>query len=1164
MTTSRSSLLAHIQQCQSQASDPRAHVVVHASAGSGKTKVLVDRLLRLALSGVSLESVLCLTFTKAAAKEMQDRLATKAAAWLQLSPAKLAEALAELGISGEAATHRARGLYEVILSRGHRFQITTLHSFCQSLLAAFPLEAGINPHFSVLETGEAQNLLQQAIETIFLAPPLAPHLQTVFSHVSPEKLMGFIMGLSPEKRDALSKAQPEPPVPTPLYAACAPEDPAGLLAISHILQQGTDKDKARGKALQAGLDAACWQGEAIITAPLNLCTSQYRDVFLTQSNSPRKSLLNAALKAKYPEYHNLMQAEADRLKTLTDARHTYEAACTQYALLTLLTAVIEGYTERKKAGGFLDYGDLILKTAHFLQTERAPGWIGYKIGMMIQHILVDESQDMSALQWTVVGHLWAAFFDEAADADSSHHAALPTVFLVGDKKQSIYGFQGASPALFSKIGEDIARRADHQRALLNAVSLTVSFRSAPLVLSAVDRVFADAELRDGLMEESIVHHPYRGNDTPDDADTGFQQNHEMGSFQIWPLIAPPPLDDGDSPDPGALTPDALSIDTSDDLSGETASESAALAFATKVKHLLETHHIFRHNRPAQPKDIMILFRQRAPWMAAVIQALKKLEQPVVEEDRLCLQNNPLIQWICSICLYSLNPDHLSRSRGILERIFHSNGPFPLSLPQIQTLLAGKKAVYDMLKQHQAGVPIVEFFHDITRLARSSRITTFVLLLMERARALSPQCGLFSHHQAFEVLLAMAAGQERKNTAYTLREFLTWLGSQNQSIKADVLQDKSPHAPGEIFCTTVHGAKGLQAPIVILADTTRTPAAPKGLFWPETRLKTSDLPWILPPLKNRPDKLIALAEAEQAAAEAEASRLLYVAMTRAEDHLVIAGFQPKNRLHEKSWRAQITRCFENDFAGDVEQHLMIGTTGENRAPGDIPLPRTTDTALPPWPIMASTRNLERLGRKISTPWKQSSHVHPPLFHEDAPDQKQDDAPEAQAAEKQTIVHDTNLPGTPAFIATQKGIFAHQLLQYWHPDPACFARDIGAVSALFKATLSDAIQAPIIQMIHDFTQNPEFAWVFHPESQAEVPLCGIWKGQRYVGRLDRWTPYKDGYAVIEFKTGAVPAWDQWHQQNACYTALLNSQNRGKEPVRGAVIWVPHQTLQWSDEV
>jgi ATP-dependent helicase/nuclease subunit A len=553
---------------QAEASDPAASAWVGASAGSGKTKVLTDRVLRLLLTpGQSPQRILCLTFTKAAAAEMATRLARELGRWVSTPEGALAQRLAALlgRVPSRGDLDLARRLFAQVLELPGGMRISTIHAFCQSLLRAFPLEAGLAPQFGVVEEADAAALLAECREAVLAAPGgQVAALQALAGLVPPEAFATLVRALVGD-RQRLAAALRRPGAAEGLGAALArhlglEEDAQDelmlvrracaacpdLVAIARLKQASKgDSDRARAERMLEWLAhehevrATRWDG--------------WSSIYLTQEGKRRADsglATKTGLKTAFEQVLAAMRAEADRVLAVEESRRACRLLSATRALIGLGAPVLERYAARKAVRGLLDYDDLILAAQRVLE-DPGSAWVLFKLDGGLDHVLLDEAQDSNPAQWGIAAALTEDFFaGRGAERRGAAERIARTVFAVGDIKQAIYGFQGADSAGFATWKAHFARGAAAIGAELRDVRLNVSFRSTAPVLALVDAVFADGPARDGVMPpgEALSHRPDR-------------LGH-AGCVELWPMLEaaetepPPPWAPPEQPT-GSEGPDAL-------------------------------------------------------------------------------------------------------------------------------------------------------------------------------------------------------------------------------------------------------------------------------------------------------------------------------------------------------------------------------------------------------------------------------------------------------------------------------------------------------------------------------------------------------------------------------------------------------------------------------
>ena len=498
-----------------QAAHPRASVWVAASAGTGKTTVLTQRLLRLMLDGTDPARILCLTFTRAAAAEMANRLDGVLAEWATLPDGALARTLYDLtgAYADEATIARARRLFALVLDTPGGIKISTIHAFCQTLLRRFPLEAGIMPEFAVVEERGAAELLAEAAQRVLIAARLGHHPElgealAIVADYTAEERFGELMQAIAQERGKLSRALSAGHVAlrTKLSAAldvpdsltlesllaqfCAPGtgDEARLRICASVLAKGTVQDCAVGEILDQWC-AAPERRQSMLDA--------YLCLYLTEKREIRKRLVTGKTARAALEFGcdalAVLATEAERAHRFERTRAALLVRDATCALARLGEALLSEYDAAKRLRGVLDFDDLVSMALGLLRRPGVAPWVLFKLDGGLDHILIDEAQDTNPEQWDIVAALAEEFF-----AGDGARSSIRTVFAVGDMKQSIFSFQRADPHAFLEMRQHFQQRVNDANQSWLELPLDVSFRSTEPILQAVDAIFRRPEAYDGV------------------------------------------------------------------------------------------------------------------------------------------------------------------------------------------------------------------------------------------------------------------------------------------------------------------------------------------------------------------------------------------------------------------------------------------------------------------------------------------------------------------------------------------------------------------------------------------------------------------------------------------------------------------------------------------
>ena len=855
-------------RAQRSALDPASSVWVSASAGTGKTKVLTDRLLTLMLSGTDPSRLLCLTFTRAAAAEMANRVNAKLAVWTTMPVGALHQDLVNLlGIRVDDRTHEeARRLFARVLDTPGGVKIATIHAFCQSLLRRFPLEAGVPPEFAVIEERSAKDALEEAAAQVIAAAragigELAAALSIVARHVAEERFAELMEALAAE-REKLRRAiddgglaarlsaafgLAEGTTPAALAAAfCAGGDPLAMRGATAALAQGSATDRKRAEIL------AAWWDE---TGGRPAMIAEYCGVFLTQKGNIRKQLFGKeAAAATNLDLAEVLGTEAERVLRYRDAAGGAAVVEATHALATLGGALLDAYERHKALRGQLDYDDLIAKTLALLARPGIAPWVLFKLDGGLDHILIDEAQDTNPEQWAIVAALAAEFF--AGEGASTRPR---TVFAVGDAKQSIYSFQRADPFAFLAMRQHFEARVNEARQDWRIVPLDISFRAAPPLLQAIDAVFGHGSAADGVALDgrAIAH-------------VAAREGH-AGLVELWPPVAAEVEEGTRTVEPCTRLARAI---------------AATIAAWLKTGERLESR-----DRPITPGDVLVLVRRRGKFVGDLLRALKRLDVPVAGADRLQLTEQLAVQDLIALGQFLLLPeDNLTLATVLKGPLFgiSEDALFHLAYDR------GGQNLWQRLRRDPSLVEVADRLAELLNRADFTppyELYATILSAEGGKRAMLERLGAEAADPIDE-FLALALAYEREHVP-SLQGFLHWLVAGDIEVKRDFGERQRD----EVRILTVHGAKGLEAPIVFVPDSMQLPDVRAQLLW--------SAEGALPLWRPRASLAAPFYEAERAAARRrdlqEYRRLLYVALTRAEDRLYVCGWQPGRASGEAaSW------------------------------------------------------------------------------------------------------------------------------------------------------------------------------------------------------------------------------------------------------------------------
>ena len=1102
--------------------DPGVSAWVSATAGTGKTRVLTDRVLRLLLEGIAPRRLLCLTFTKAAAAEMTNRVHGRLAGWARLPDAGLDDLETLLGApaSGEQL-QRARRLFAEVLEAPGGLRIQTIHAFCESVLGRFPLEANLAPHFAVADERTAAELLEAARERVLSRArrdgELGAALERITAHVNERGFSdvmakiaaergrlgrliarhGSLAGVFAALRHGLQLGETDDEESI-VAAACLDRtfDGAALGRAASAMLRGGKTDAKNGRIIAEWLADPARRGAGF---------EDYLGVFFTKGNGKeRTTLVHRETLAAAPDAGDALAAEARRLAVVRERRDAAFAVEMTAAMLRLGQALIEAYATLKRRRAILDYDDLILYARDLLKRPGVAPWVLYKLDGGLDHILIDEAQDTSSEQWEAIAALAEEFFagEGAREADR-------TIFAVGDAKQSIYGFQRADPASFAHWREYFAERVAAAGKPWRAAELVRSFRSTAPVLDTVDRVFAPSAVHRGVVfDERPVRH---------------QSNRvgQAGLVEVWPLVKP-----DEPPDPGIWEPPVARADS------RGASARLAEQIARQIAGWFDRDEVLApRGRPIRPGDIMILVQRRSGFVDEMVRALKQADIDSAGVDRLVISDEIAVMDLIALGRFVLFPEDDLTLAVVLRS--------PLVGLSEETLFSlahgrGIDTLWRALGTQARREPRLRAAHTFlaTALGRADFMPPFEfyarVLGAGGRRKLVGRLGPEAN-EPIDELLGRALEFERDHVA-SLQGFLHWLYAGNAEVRRDL-----EHGRNEVRVLTVHGAKGLEAPIVFLPDTCRMPTHDDPLLWLDDGLV------LWRPRRGREETVgRAAREAAQARQREEYRRLLYVALTRAEDRLYVCGWETRNGRGKDCWYDLVAGALE-----PVADRVTLDVGGEGlrfESPQGGPPDRTggatrgrpEDLPPPPWTErLAAAEAPPEAALAPSRPDDEAAAVRSPL---DAEDQA----------------------------ATRRGLLVHRLLETL-PELAPGERAAAARRFLAQPglALDDAEADEIARQTLGVLDDPAFAALFGPGSRPEVSVSGRLGEHVISGRIDRLAVSENEVLVVDYKTNRKPPAQAaevpalYLRQMAAYCALLGAIYPG-HTVRCALLWTDSPRL------
>ncbi|MGR3483712.1 MAG: double-strand break repair helicase AddA [Paracoccaceae bacterium] len=1046
-------------RAQLAAADPKVSTWLSANAGSGKTRVLTQRVARLLVSGVDPQSILCLTYTKAAAAEMQSRLFVQLGEWAMKDDATLMAELSEMGVEGdlrEARLRDARRLFARAIETPGGLRIQTIHAFAAALLRRFPVEAGVSHGFRELDDRDAAALRATVLERMLLDAPaavrdLAAHLggDDTLTELTAKHLGRGRWQLLADRTERMAAdfgLTPGQDVEDGVMALVQPAWTPDLLPRIHsALSSSGSTDKKAAVAL-----------EPLVGRSLSLdLIDALAPIFLTEGGKgtvrTSRSFLSGAADKASPGIRDAALPLMEAVHACVALRAAHAQAARSAALARFAASFGAAYQAAKAARGLLDFDDLIDRALALLSDADASQWVRYRLDAGLDHVLVDEAQDTSPVQWRIVAALVSAFGD-----DVGTDARSRTLFVVGDTKQSIYSFQGADPDQFgtwrdrfdADLADGVTRRA-----------LEHSFRSSPAIMEAVNATFTGAAAQG--VEGGDTHRAFFA-DLP-------------GRVDLWPQVEP--LPEAEQAEHDWRAP----VD-------KTAEDAPVLLLARKIGR--EVRRIIREEtlpqvtktgivrRPVTAGDILILVRSRHTLFDPILRACKAEGVAVAGADRLSLLAELAVRDLRALLRFlALPEDDLALACALRSPLFG------WSQEALHALARGRPGhLWAALRDDPAHAATVAILRDLRDRSDVLRPYELIMRALIRHRGRARLLGRLGEEaaEALDAFAALALSYEAASVP-SLTGFLTWLDAEEVEIKRE-----AEARGGKLRVMTVHGAKGLESPIVILPDTMSAVTELKDQVWTDGaravwKMRKEDVP---PSLQDLYDDLMRRQEEER-------RRLLYVAMTRAESWLIVCGAQPGDgRIKAgETWYGLVEQTFAADaLSGRIEPLDTPAGPGRRLTHGDWTAPPLVS------PAPAD-------GAEGAAP--------PPL-------------PPLPAPEAPVVLSPSGLGGAKALAGEaaddgrELGTAVHLLLEHL---PGVARADRAALADRLLRGLPPGTAATARRQADALLDDPTLARLWAPGTLAEVPLAAPLPGGGLLrGTVDRLIP-GDRPLCVDYKSNAV---------------------------------------------
>lgn len=1058
---------------QKIASDPKNCVFVNASAGTGKTKVLTDRVIRLLLDGANAEKILCLTFTNAAASEMKNRIALVLQSWAIMPDGELDKQIQELlSYSNLALKQKARILFSQIVEIQNGMKIQTIHAFCQSLISKFPIEANISTSVSIIDDQTKNEFINKA--WINLVNNLDKNTNDVVNAIknfsyeihetSLKKLINDLVNNQQKIQTVIDKNDGVNELITNLFKILNLDPNKNS---KQLLQEFcnnlpfVNELKLACIEFQNSKNKAPQENSLIISKWLVADNEQrlklfdeYKSVFVTGDNLARKKISTKDCNS----YEETLKQEQLRILNLLDNLKAHHIIEKTKDILYLFEEIIAIYNGLKRKKSYLDYSDIIEHAYNLLRKPDIAPWILFKLDGGIDHILVDEAQDTNPMQWQIIKAISEEFFAGQGSSDVNK-----TMFVVGDEKQSIYSFQGAKPQEFENSKQYYRKEANNAQKNWQEVNMELSFRSTDAILKSVDKIFSNNNLKKAIsFSDNIISHK------------SFRNKH-AGLVEVAPLFEYQKLHDSDEK-PWQIPTEQKIINTP---------QKQLVEYVTsKIASMINSKYILKSKgRAVNAGDFLILLSTRGTLADQLTKSLQAKGVNVAGVDRLKLTENIAIMDLLALAKFTLLPDDDLNLACVLKSPF-----FQFSEEQLFELahFRGDSSLWSYLKKKQFNSDAIKCLTNLLNKVDFQSPYEFFANILESddgRKKLISKLG-YEINDPLDEFLNKTLEYEKLHSV-SMQSFLSWIESDDIEIKRDLEQ-----ADNLVRIMTIHSSKGLQAPIVFMPDTINTNKVPSKFIFDEAN---NQYFFINPSKENSCDFITNLKEDLKKETYNEYLRLLYVALTRAEDQLYISGFETsKSKVKDDCWYGLIKNAV-----------LAIGNKSDS---GYVRYETSQEIAV------NQNINKEDISSDVA--------INLPEFAlNNAPDEPYPSMPLSPS--KQNESEEIIKLNIGSKKEANYGKIVHKLLQYL-PEVATENRYDLAIKFLEK-NLQDGKANEIKDIATktiNITNNKDFKDIFGKNSQAEVPVVAIVDGEVVFGQIDRLVINHDKIIIVDYKTSRKP--------------------------------------------
>ncbi|MBF8247145.1 MAG: UvrD-helicase domain-containing protein [Rickettsia sp.] len=853
-------------------SEPSNSVWINASAGNGKTKILTDRVLRLILSSNNFSKILCITFTQNAASEIESRILAKILAWSSQDLKEIEQDIEKnfKYTPSKQEIKRAKDLYLEYLNSATKLNIQTIHSFCQKMLSLFTLETNISYEFKIISEYQKTEVIKKVKKKLFLSKDYKNIGKYIFSNIHETQIDKMLL-------EAIEK-----------------------IYLFQNIESSSDKDTTKliGEKFEI-TSSFDYQKKKLIEDKIlnkyinNIDIEEIHSLFLTKSGEKKyisEKKFNAdtcyikELQEKFFQLENALQNKLFLIHSKI--------------IKIFLESFIKLYEKEKNNLGFLDYQDLIIKTLDLLNKPNIKDWMLYKLDNFIDHILVDEAQDTNPYQWQIIDSLIREYY---SNYNYNNQSEKKSIFIVGDLKQSIFSFQSVDLNYYLQFIKTLEKNFISANCKFISQELFTSYRSAKEINNFVFAVFSNIQEKypDIALPISEI-----------ESKKSFE-----GKIEIWPLYK-------NQKD----IIKSLSIVGNDNI--EKLTEEKFLSLANDIYNFIEDKinskiTLKSQNRIVEESDFLILCRKRSQLTEALQKRFSKSKIKLSSFGKTKIKENIIGQDFMSIAKFLLNPYDELNLASVLK-IPSIN----LTEDELQKLILCKTenlSLWECIKNNyynsnelsELSQKIHNQLSQMIKLHQEFESNNIFLFIADNLGIRKLYEKKFEKNKLNIIIdeLIYLNYEYINNQNQSLNQFVTWIENDNPSLNIENPIDNN------VKLMTIHASKGLEAPIVILCDAHSVPSNTMNLFYKEGEL------FVKNPGKNSFSSLHQeIVEKEHLKMLQEYIRLLYVALTRASEYLVICDVQ-SNVNSQYSWIKLIKESLKNIDDKISDKKIILGRQNE---------------------------------------------------------------------------------------------------------------------------------------------------------------------------------------------------------------------------------------------